>query len=111
MRMSMVMSFFAVITVALSTTVWFTPPISYETGKCRFSDTRAAADRRPAAWTVTESMTVLPRDQLGDISGKLPLLATFKHTDAWIYWPQFKDRYLADRLRWQFWTLRWQGND
>ena len=82
-------------------------PVSYEVGGV----TLGPADFLFAALEVlemnAESVTVVPRDQLGDIAGKIPLLAEFKHTDGWIYWPQFKDRYLADRLRWQFWTLRW----
>lgn len=58
--------------------------------------------------TGAERVTVRPREQLGDIASKMPNLAKFSHAGTWIYWPQFKDRYLSDRLRFQFWTLRFE---
>jgi len=58
--------------------------------------------------TGAERVTVRPREQLGDIASKMPNLAKFSHAGTWIYWPQFKDRYLSDRLRLQFWTLRFE---
>ena len=82
-------------------------PVSYDVGGVRIGP----ADFLFAALEVLEtnagSVTIIPHDQLGDIASKFPRLAQFRHTDEWIYWPQFKDRYLADRLRYQFWTLRW----
>lgn len=53
-----------------------------------------------------DSLTLEPRDQLGDIASVLPTLATFRHPGTWIYDKSFKDLYLADRLRYQFWTFR-----
>lgn len=59
--------------------------------------------------TGAEEVTVTPRDQLGDIENVMPELVNFTHRNQWIiYWPQFKDDYLSDRLRLQFWTLRFE---
>ena len=58
--------------------------------------------------TGAEEVTVTPREQLGDIGKTLPALAEFTHRGRWIYWPQFKDEYLSDRLRLQFWTMRYE---
>jgi len=82
-------------------------PAAYDVGGVKIGP----ADFLFAALEVLETnaaaVTLVPREQLGDIAAKSPSLAHFRHTDGWIYWPQFKDRYLADRLRLQFWTLRW----
>ena len=53
-----------------------------------------------------DAVTVTPRDQLGDIAAVLPDLVNFRHPGTWIYAKDFKDEYLSDRLRWQFWTFR-----
>jgi len=53
-----------------------------------------------------DEVVLKPREQLGDIAGTLPDLAKFRHPGTWIYDKSFKDFYLADRLRWQFWTYR-----
>ena len=55
-----------------------------------------------------DEVTVVPRDQLGDIGKDLPGLVGFRQNTRWIYSPDFKDEYLSDRLRWQFWTLRYE---
>ena len=87
-------------------------PVAYEVGGV----TLGPADFLFAALEVLETgadeVTVEPREQLGDIAAKLPKLARFSHVKpAWcIYWSQFEDKYLADRLRWQFWTLRFEGS-
>lgn len=58
--------------------------------------------------TGARKVRVEPREQLGDIAAKLPALATFRQ-DGWTtYSPEFKDDYLSDRLRLQFWTLRYE---
>ena len=83
-------------------------PAAYDVGGV----TLGPADLLFAALEVLETgadeVTVTPRDQLGDIASRLPSLATFTHRGRWIYWPQFKDEYLSDRLRLQYWTLRYE---
>ena len=37
-----------------------------------------------------------------------PPLADFTHRGKWIYEDSLKDEHLADRLRWQFWTMRYE---
>lgn len=51
---------------------------------------------------------VVPREQLGDVAAFCPSLADFTHCGKWIYEDSLKDEYLADRLRWQFWTMRYE---
>ena len=58
--------------------------------------------------TGADEVVITPRDQLGDIAKRMPRLATFTHRGRWIYWPQFKDEYLSDRLRLQYWTMRYE---
>ena len=45
---------------------------------------------------------------LGDVAAFCPPLADFTHRGKWIYEDSLKDEYLADRLRWQFWTMRYE---
>ena len=58
--------------------------------------------------TGAEDVTVKPRgSQLGDLEGFAPGLAKYRH--RWcIFSKDFKDRYLSDRLRYQFWTFRYE---
>jgi len=59
--------------------------------------------------TDAASVTVTPREQLGDFDRHgLTALKTFSpaRPDRWVHTPEFKDEYLGDRLRWQLWTLR-----
>ena len=51
---------------------------------------------------------VVPREQLGDVAAFCPPLADFTHRGKWIYEDSLKDEHLADRLRWQFWTMRYE---
>jgi hypothetical protein len=53
-----------------------------------------------------ERVTVTPREQLGDM-GSFRALRDFRPRGEWIMPPEFKDEYASDRLRWQFWTLRY----
>lgn len=39
---------------------------------------------------------------------RFPPLRDFRPAGTWIYWPQFKDAYASDRLRWQLWTMRYE---
>lgn len=56
-----------------------------------------------------DEVTVAPREQLGPIARHLPNLSSLKLSGSWpIYADDFKDRYVSDRLRWQFWTLRYE---
>ena len=54
----------------------------------------------------SERVVITPREQLGDMSG-FERLRDFKPRGRWILSPDFKDEYASDRLRWQFWTLRY----
>lgn len=67
------------------------------------------ADFMFAAFEVLETgaskVRIQPREQLGDIAGVCPALAEFSQL-GWIYTPDFKDNYLSNRLRLQFWTMR-----
>jgi len=58
--------------------------------------------------TEADVVTVRPREQLGDIAAKLPKMATFKCAGTWRYTPDFKDNWISNRLRWQFWTMRYE---
>ena len=53
-----------------------------------------------------EKVTVTPREQLGDLDG-FATLRDFKPRGGWILSSDFRDDYVSDRLRWQFWTLRY----
>lgn len=55
-----------------------------------------------------EEIRLTPREQLGDVAAFCPPLATFTHRGKWIFEESFKDEYLSDRLRWQFWTMRYE---
>ena len=58
-----------------------------------------------------EKVTVVPREQLGSFE-KLPqseLWKNFKYLAGWpIHAEDLADQLLADRLRWQLWTLRYE---
>ena len=56
--------------------------------------------------TGAEKVTVTPREQLGDLDG-FAELRDFRPRGGWILSPDFRDDYASDRLRWQFWTLRY----
>ena len=59
--------------------------------------------------TGAEEVVVEPRDQLGDISYYLPKMAALKSfAGTWIYAPEFKDEWTSRRLKWQFWTFRYE---
>lgn len=59
--------------------------------------------------TGAETVTVGPRDQIGPMAKHLPKLPKFRFPGTWIiYSDGFTDEYLSDRLRWQFWTLRYE---
>ena len=58
--------------------------------------------------TGAEVIKVSPRDQIGDIAHYLPLLAKANFKDTWIYTPEYQDEWTSNRLRWQFWTFRYE---
>ena len=58
--------------------------------------------------TGADEVKVAPRDQLGDIASYLPKLATVNFKGTWIYTPEYEDRWTSNRLRWQFWTFRYE---
>ena len=59
--------------------------------------------------TGTETVLVEPRNQLGEISHYLPKMASANFKGTWIYTPEYKDRWTSNRLRWQFWTFRYES--
>ncbi|MBR1921202.1 MAG: hypothetical protein IJ829_04250 [Kiritimatiellae bacterium] len=58
--------------------------------------------------TGAEEVTVAPREQLGDIARHLPKMAAADFRGTWIYAPDYKDAWTSNRLRWQFWTFRYE---
>jgi len=58
--------------------------------------------------TGAREVTVTPRDQLGEIARYLPKLAKADFREGWIYAPTYKDAWTSNRLRWQFWTFRYE---
>lgn len=60
--------------------------------------------------TDAAEVTVCPRDQIGPISKHLKNLPGLHLTNkGWcIYSDEMKDEYVTNRLRWQFWTLRYE---
>ena len=56
--------------------------------------------------TGAEKVNVTPKEQLGNLDG-FAKLRDFKPRGGWILPADFKDNYVSDRLRWQFWTLRY----
>lgn len=58
------------------------------------------------AHSAPNRITIEPKDQLGDIR-KYPKLANFKPEDPG-FSKTFKDRYVSERQKLQFWTLRYE---
>jgi len=58
--------------------------------------------------TGAERVVVRPRDQLGDIRHYLPRMAEASFGGTWIYAPEYRDEWTSNRLRWQFWTFRYE---
>lgn len=55
--------------------------------------------------TGADKVTVSPREQLGSFK-ELPGVETMNISGKWAHTPEFKDKYLSERLRLQLWTLR-----
>lgn len=56
-----------------------------------------------------EKVTLMPRAQQCDLS-RLPWVSKVRFENTWLFSPDFKDRYLSDRLRLQAWTARVERN-
>lgn len=56
----------------------------------------------------TDRVKIEPRDQLGEIARYLPKLAAADFRTGWIYTPEYQDKWTSNRLRWQFWTFRYE---
>ena len=52
-----------------------------------------------------ETVTVCPSDPLAALA-RFDRLRKFHPAGTWIFWPEFKDEYTSDRLRYQVWTWR-----
>lgn len=57
--------------------------------------------------TDAETVTLAPREQLGSFRA-FPKLEKCARAGKWLYWPEYKDRYTCDRMRWQLWTFRYE---
>ena len=55
--------------------------------------------------TGAEKVKVEPREQLGSFA-LIDCFEKFTLADTWMHTPEFKDRYVTDRLRLQLWTMR-----
>ena len=58
--------------------------------------------------TGADEVAVAPRDQLGEIARYLPKMATVNFRKTWIYQDSYQDAWTSNRLRWQFWTFRYE---
>lgn len=61
-----------------------------------------------AVETGAEEIALEPRDQLGDIAHCLPTMAQANFRGTWLYTDGFRDEWISNRLRWQFWTFRYE---
>ena len=59
----------------------------------------------PAPSKCPESVTISPSDPLADLD-QFPRLRDFHPAGTWAFWPEYKDEFTSDRLRWQLWTWR-----
>ena len=59
----------------------------------------------PAPSKCPESVTISPSDPLADLD-QFPRLRDFHPAGTWVFWPEYKDEFTSDRLRWQLWTWR-----
>jgi hypothetical protein len=50
-------------------------------------------------------VTISPSDPLADLD-QFPRLRDFHPAGTWVFWPEYKDEFTSDRLRWQLWTWR-----
>ena len=64
-----------------------------------------ALDGGPAPSKCPESVIISPSDPLADID-QFPRLRDFHPAGTWVFWPEYKDEFTSDRLRWQLWTWR-----
>ena len=85
----------------------FLPP-SIDVGGVRIGPADFLFAALEALETGAEEVVVVPRDQLGDIARYLPKMATVNFRGTWIYTPDYKDEWTSNRLRWQFWTFRYE---
>ena len=59
--------------------------------------------------TGAEEVVVEPREQVGDIARYLPKMAEVNFRKSWIiYADDYTDKWTSNRLRWQFWTFRYE---
>jgi hypothetical protein len=83
-------------------------PVSIDVGGVEIGP----ADFLFAALEVLETgageVAVEPRDQLGEISRYLPKMADVNFRGTWIYTEDYTDKWTSNRLRWQFWTFRYE---
>ena len=83
-------------------------PISIDVGGVKIGPADFLFAALEALETGAEEVTVVPRDQLGDIARYLPKMATVNFKGTWIYTPDYQDAWTSNRLRWQFWTFRYE---
>ena len=83
-------------------------PVSVEVGGVRIGPADFLFAALEAIETGAEEVAVAPRDQLGDIALYLPKMAKANFKGTWIYVPEYQDNWTSNRLRWQFWTFRYE---
>jgi hypothetical protein len=83
-------------------------PISIDVGGVKIGPADFLFAALEALETGADEVTVAPRDQLGDIARYLPKMATVNFKGTWIYTPDYQDAWTSNRLRWQFWTFRYE---
>lgn len=85
----------------------FLPP-SIDVGGARIGPADFLFAALEAIETGAPEVTVEPKDQIGDIAYYLPKLLGVNFKGTWIYTPDFQDNWTSNRLRWQFWTFRYE---
>ena len=58
----------------------------------------------------TDKVTVTPREQLGSFK-EVKALEKMNLAGSWLHTPDFKDKYVSERIRLQLWTLRLDPTD
>ncbi len=83
-------------------------PVSIDVGGVKIGPADFLFAALEALETGAEVILVTPREQLGDIARYLPKMATVNFKGTWIYTPDYQDNWTSNRLRWQFWTFRYE---
>jgi len=87
---------------------YFLPP-SFDVGGIRLGPADLLVAMLRALNSDTEDIVLEPREQVGLMGKHFPKLPDYTYVGDWgIFSPEFKDEWLSNRLRWQFWTMRYE---